>query len=154
MTTASNTIIGTSPGVRALWENRVGEAMHAGVLTCPVEAPLSEVARIMASEHVHSVVVMSETQGGGSLWGVVSDLDLVAGASVRDLDEQSAGGTAATPVVMVAPDDTLLRAAQLMTEHATAHLVVVDPMSQLPIGVLSTLDVARAVAPGSGAATM
>jgi len=123
--------------------------MHAGVLTCPVEAPLSEVARIMASEHVHCVVVMSETQDERSLWGVVSDLDLVAGASVRDVEEQSAGGTAASPVVTIAPDDTLLRAAQLMTEHATAHLLVVDPDSRLPVGVLSTLDVARAVAPAA-----
>ena len=144
MRTASDSTIGPAPAVRALSEIRVGEAMHAGVLTCPVEAPLSEVARIMASEHVHDVVVMSEAQDGGSLWGVVSDLDLVAGASVRDLDEQSAGGTAASPLVMIAPNDTLLRAAQLMTEHATAHLVVVDPESRLPVGVLSTLDVARA----------
>jgi CBS domain-containing protein len=132
---------------RALRDTRVGEAMHAGVFTCPVEAPLSEVAGIMASKHVHCVVVLSETHNEGSLWGVVSDLDLVTGASVRDLDEQSAGGTAASPVVTIAPDDTLQRAAQLMTEHASAHLLVVDPRSRLPLGVLSTLDVARTVAP-------
>jgi CBS domain-containing protein len=132
---------------RALRDVRVGEAMHAGVLTCPFEAPLSEVARIMASKHVHCVVVLSETDDRESLWGVVSDLDLVAGASVRDIDEQSAGGTAASPVVTIAPDDTLQRAAQLMTEHASAHVLVVDPGSRLPVGVLSTLDVARAVAP-------
>jgi CBS domain-containing protein len=131
----------------ALWDVRVGDAMHAGVLTCTVEAPLSEVARIMASKHVHCVVVMTETHGGRWHWGVVSDLDLVAGASVRDVEEQSAGGTAASPVVTIAPDDTLQRAAQLMTEHASTHLLVIDPGSKLPVGVLSTLDVARAVAP-------
>lgn len=144
MGTTSNGATDSSVSAHALWQTRVGEAMHAGVLTCAVDAPLSEVARIMASEHVHCVVVMSETEDAGTLWGVVSDLDLVAGASVRALDEQSAGGTAASPVVMIGPDDTLLRAAQLMTEHATAHLVVVDPGSRLPVGVLSTLDVARA----------
>jgi CBS domain-containing protein len=106
----------------------------------------------MTSERVHCVVVLSETHDGGSLWGVVSDLDLVAGASVRDLEEQSAGGTAASPVVTIAADDTLQRAAQLMTEHASAHLLVVDPGSRLPVGVLSTLDVARAVAPVADAA--
>lgn len=118
--------------------------MHVGILTCSLEAPLSEVARIMASEHVHCVVVLAPTGNGGSLWGVVSDLDLVAAASVRDIEAQSAGATAASPVVMVAPSETLLRAAQLMTEHATTHLVVVHPESGLPVGVLSTLDVARA----------
>lgn len=92
---------------------------------------------------------MSETPDGDSLWGVVSDLDLIAGAAVRDVEAQTAGGTAATPVVMVEPEHTLLRAAQLMTEHATFHLVVVDPGSGLPVGVLSTLDLARAVAPAA-----
>lgn len=142
------TTMTTASTGQALWETPAVEAMHPGVLTCPVDAPLSEVARIMASERVHCVVVMSETTEE-PLWGVVSDLDLVAAASVRDVAEQSAGGSAATPVVMIGPDDPLIRAAQLMTEHGTAHVVVVDPETGLPIGVLSTLDVARAVAPAA-----
>ncbi len=31
----------------------------------------------------------------------------------------------------------------MMTEHAAAHLLVVDDASGTPVGVLSTLDVAR-----------
>lgn len=130
---------------RRLWKTRVEEAMHEGVITCSAETPLSDVARLMASEHVHCVVVVTEPEDGASLWGVVSDLDLVAAASVREVAEQTAGGTAATPVIMVDLDESLLRAAQLMTEHATAHLVVVDPDSGQPVGVVSTLDLAREV---------
>jgi len=126
---------------------RVDEAMHHGVLTCEREAPLSEVAATMARELVHCVVVESGSGEEGPLWGIVSDLDLVAAASVRDLDEQTAGGTAATPVVTVSPAETLERAAQLMTEHGTAHLIVVDREERrLPIGVLSTLDIAATLA--------
>jgi CBS domain-containing protein len=33
-----------------------------------------------------------------------------------------------------------------MAEHETSHLVVVDPSTDRPVGVLSTLDVARVVA--------
>ena len=40
----------------------------------------------------------------------------------------------------------LRRGAQLMTEYGTAHLVVVDPTTSPPLGVLSTLDVARTLA--------
>jgi CBS domain-containing protein len=47
-------------------------------------------------------------------------------------------------VLTIAPDESVERAAQLMTEHAAAHLVVVE-RSQ-PVGVLSTLDVAAALA--------
>jgi CBS domain-containing protein len=39
-------------------------------------------------------------------------------------------------------DEPLLGAAQLMSEHGVSHLVVVDPASGYPLGVLSTLDVA------------
>jgi CBS domain-containing protein len=127
---------------------RVEDAMHLGVLVCAQDTALSEVARLMAEHHVHSVVVTDDPGDAGALWGVVSDLDLVAAASVRDLDDQTAGGTAVSPALMVAPGETLRRAAQMMTEHATAHLVVVDPQAGRPVGVLSTLDIARALASG------
>jgi CBS domain-containing protein len=123
----------------------VADAMHEGVFACEREAPLSEVAATMARELVHCVVVDSGSGEGAPPWGIVSDLDLVAAALVRDLDDQSAGGSAGTPVVMVTPDETLERAAQLMTEHNTTHLIVIDPAGQRPLGVLSTLDIAASL---------
>ncbi len=125
---------------------RVADAMHEGVLTCARASSLEDVARLMAERRVHCVVVTDEADAE-SLWGVVSDLDLVAAACVRELDEQSAGPTAATAALIVTPGETLQRAAQLMTEHGTAHLVVVDPATSHPVGVLSTLDIAAALAP-------
>ena len=87
---------------------------------------------------------------GGDLdrlaWGVVSDRDLVAVAAAGGLDERTAGATAATSPLAVGPAETLERAAQLLAEHGVGHLVVVDPRTVRPIGVLSTLDVARAAA--------
>ena len=126
----------------SLAEIRVGDAMHAGVLTCDRDEPLSEVARKMAEQSVHCIVVESDSGDGAPAWGVVSDLDLVAAATVRDLDEQTAAGSAASPVLLVTPDETLERAAQLMTEHGTAHLLVVAGPALEPVGVLSTLDIA------------
>lgn len=126
----------------------VADAMHPGVFTCEREASLADVAAQMARKLVHCIVVESGSGDGGPIWGIVSDLDLVAAATVRDLEEQTAGGSAATLVVIVSPDETLERAAQLMTEHGTSHLVVVDPEQQLPVGVLSTLDIAAALAGG------
>jgi|SRR5215210_1785549 len=131
---------------RRIGELLVESAMHAGIHTCARETPLLEVAATMAREHIHCVVVKSSSDEGGPPWGIVSDLDLVAAAIVRDLADQTAGGSAATPVVMIAPYETLERAAQLMTEHGSSHLIVVDRARQLPVGVLSTLDVAGALA--------
>jgi CBS domain-containing protein len=128
---------------RAARSIRVADVMHEGVLTCGRDESLGAVARLMADHRVHSVVV-TDLPGDAPLWGVVSDLDLVAAASVRDLGEQTAGAAAATPALMIAPDDTLQRATQLMVEHALAHLVVVA--GGRPVGVISTLDVAAALA--------
>lgn len=124
--------------------------MHVGVLTCDRDAPLAEVAATMARERIHCVVVESGSGEGGEPWGIVSGLDLVAAATVRELEEQTAGGTAATPVVRIAPDESLERAAQLMTENGASHLVVVDDRTHRPVGVLSTIDVAATLTKEDG----
>jgi CBS domain-containing protein len=133
---------GTTPAAAGIL---VSDAMHHGVLTCRRDTSLVDVADLMAKEHVHCVVVRDDdSDDPAAFWGIVSDLDLAAASSVRDLAEQTAGGTAATSALTVRPDETIQRAAQLMTEHATAHLIVVDE-DRMPIGVISTLDLAAAL---------
>jgi CBS domain-containing protein len=124
----------------------VGDPMTAGILTCLPVTPLRVVARIMATHRVHAVVVFGHDDRLRP-WGVVSDLDLIGAIDSR----ATADAIAASPVVTVTPEDTLVHAAQLMREHSTAHLVVVaDEASPVPIGILSTLDVAQAFAAESG----
>ena len=127
---------------------RVADVMHEGVFTCSLHAPLSTVARIMAAHRVHAVVVWNEPSRNEppQLWGVVSDLDLIKIAGVEDTSERTAGASAATPALMVARDETLARAAQLMTEHDVSHLVVIDRHTTKPVGVISTLDLAEVLA--------
>ena len=125
----------------------VSDAMRSGVISCPPETPLKTVARMMADNHVHSIVVIPPgSDGGGKPWGIVSDLDLVQAGG--EADDRTAGETCTTEVVSVGPEDSLERAARLMAEHRTSHLIVVDPRSDHPLGVLSTLDVAGIVAWG------
>jgi CBS domain-containing protein len=121
----------------------VSDAMHPEVLTCPADAPLSLVADLMARERVHCLVVEG-TDGGRSGWAILSDLDLVA-ASAGGLADRTAGRSAASEFLTVTPYEKLARAAHTMVEHETAHLVVIDPSADRALGVLSTLDVARAV---------
>jgi len=126
----------------------VGDAMHAGVLTCPPSTSLRTIARMMAQYGIHAVVVtLPDDEGDGELaWRVVSDLALARHAA--ELDDTSAGGAATEPLVTVHPGDPLARAALLMAEHGTNHLVVVDDPGRPPVGVISTLDLARAFASG------
>jgi CBS domain-containing protein len=131
-----------------LTELRIADVMHPGILTCPRETPLRTVADMMARNDVHAVVVFDsfETPDATRLWGIVSDLDLVGSALVGDLDERTAGETATTAVVMVSGRDAVDEAARRMVENATSHLVVAEPDTGQPVGVISTLDIAAALA--------
>jgi CBS domain-containing protein len=124
----------------------VADAMHHGLVTCAVDTPLSKVAQMMAGHRIHCVVVHSGEDQGAHFWCVVSDLDLAAAFARRELETTTAGSIAATPAITVSKREALRRAAQLMTEHEVTHLVVVDSRSLRPVGVISTLDIARVVA--------
>jgi CBS domain-containing protein len=129
---------------------RVGDAMSRGVISCTPETPLRVVARMMATFGVHAIFVFEhqdEDDEAARIWAVVSDLDLVA-ATQAELDSITAGATAVTPFVTVAADRPLVEAAGLMAQNGIAHLAVTDPLTRRPIGVVSTLDIARSVASG------
>ena len=133
-----------------LRECLVADHMRHGIVSCAPDTPLSEVAKLMGDHRIHCVVVgdVEETRGATRLvWGVVSDLDL-ARAAAADA-EATAGQIAATEPVAASPSDSLDDVAHSMGEHDIAHLVVVDERAE-PIGVISTLDVARALAGAAG----
>jgi CBS domain-containing protein len=122
--------------------------MQLGLFSCAPDDPIETVAHTMAEQSIHCVVVAGigrRDHGGERLgWGIVSDLDLMA-ALAPDAETTTAGEVAGTEIVTVSPRDPLGLAAQLMVEHQTAHVVVVSPETGRPVGMLSTLDVARAV---------
>lgn len=127
----------------------VADAMHPGVLTCPPEAPLRDVARMMARYRIHCVVVFTEdsdAEGAVGVWGVVSDADLAEAVARGDVEGRTAGGSARTPLVTVSPEAPLAEAARLMRERHVTHVVVVSPGTERPVGIVSTLDLARVVA--------
>src|SRR5262245_17207246 len=144
--TATDT--GLSPRTPPFRRASVRDLMTEGMISCSPETPLREVARLMAVHKVHGIFVFEEDRDdveASRLWGLVSDLDVVA-ASRGDIDRRTAGDSAVTPLVTVASNATLARAAQLMTESEASHLAVLDPTTHRPVGVLSTLDIARALA--------
>jgi CBS domain-containing protein len=125
---------------------RVHDAMRIGLVTCRPETPLRDVARMMSTYGVHAILVADLGDPGGERpWGVVSDLDIVA-ATGSDLQARTARDVASTELVTVAADETLERAAQLMAEHEIHHLVALQPETGRPVGVISTLGLAGALA--------
>lgn len=137
----------SSRSLSALMEARVSEAMHEGVFTCSEDASMASVAGRMSRERIHAVVVSGirvDPRHDRHSWGIVSDLDLLR-AALAGSDRLTAGQVAAMEFLTVDSDETVERAAQLMTEHEVTHLVVVDPQTGHAAGVLSTHDIARVI---------
>jgi CBS domain-containing protein len=123
----------------------VADAMHPGVVTCPPEAVLAQVAHMMDWYRIHAVVVFgdSEDPAAEGVWGVVSDVDLLDALAKREVSGRTAGRAARTPLVTVLADEPLHTAAELMARAGVMHAVVVSKEGKRPIGILSTLDLAR-----------
>jgi CBS domain-containing protein len=125
----------------------VADVMHTGVMSCQPEAPAVAVARTMARHRIHAVVVdglrADPIHGESLVWGLVSDLDL-ARAAHSGIEGLTAGDLAATEPLSIEPSTSLTEAARLMDEHGIAHLIVAE--GAWPIGVISTLDIADALA--------
>ena len=111
------------------------------------------VAKRMASEHVHAIVVLLETvEPDGEIerrpWAVVTDHDILRSAA--SIADRTAGEVATGEVLLARPDERLPDVAQRMLEHSTSHAVVVEPRTGRPVGVLSTLDIAGILGWGLG----
>jgi len=136
--------VATGSWTAPAWEHAtVADAMCAPAIACPPETPLIAVARMMATRHVHAVIVGPAPGEDAAAWRVVSDRALAeAGPAASD---KTAGDIAQQPREAAEPDWPLDRAARVMAEHGVTHLVVVDPRGR-PVGMLSTLDLAGVVA--------
>ncbi len=128
--------------VEYLEDVTVAQFMHHSVVSCAADTPLSEVASRMHSERIHCMLVEAARGEDPRRWGVVSDLDLVAAAGTR---KAPVGSIAETPALTVSTADSVARAVELMKHYRTAHLLVLD-LNGDPVGVISTLDVARIMA--------
>ena len=128
----------------------VADAMHVGIFSCDAKTTPREAARTMSTRHIHCLVVggLAHDRAGESLvWGLVSDLDLVR-ASIEADDDVTLAQCARGPIVSVEPKTPLRTAGELMLEHHVSHLIVTDPDTQAPLGLVSSLDIAGVFAWG------
>lgn len=121
----------------------VRDVMHTGILTTDPSTPLRVVARLMVEQRVHAIAV-ADPGYARRPWGIITDLD-VAAAAAEETDE-TAGEAAKHEIATISAAESLGWAAEQMVEYGVTHLVVIDPATGHPCGILSTLDVAAAYA--------
>jgi CBS domain-containing protein len=129
----------------AFQDAKVYDAMRVGVITCPPETRLADVARMMVGYDVHSIVV-SDVPGQGGMWGIVTSLDLAR--TPDELSSLTAGDVASTDLVTIPSNESLEQATKLMSEHRVTHLIALQPDTDQPAGVISARGIAAALAYG------
>ena len=113
-----------------MWKSRNGGSRLGGLPGwSPDDATLTDVARMMAENHVHCIAVMGIAQdhsGELLVWGIISDLDLVR-AGIRGGGLERAAALAQQPIISVKPTMALREVGESMLTHRVSHVVVIDP---------------------------
>ena len=128
-------------------EVTVADVMHRGVIFCERQATAQELADTMIANGVHSVAVLGHTQNerhDPTVWGIVSDVDLLAAALDRDAPG-TAGDLAHQPVITIRATRPIREAAETIAIYRVNHLVVIEGEMQTPVGFVAPLDIAQAL---------
>jgi CBS domain-containing protein len=115
----------------------VSDAMRPGVVTCLPGDGVARLAAIMVTNGIHAAV-LAPFQRAAPL--IVTDLELIRAALDR-ADDPRAADIARDPVATLPGDAALQDAVAMMAERYVAHLLVTDPDSGEPAGVVSSFDV-------------
>jgi len=124
----------------------VGDLMTPKPLTISADEPLVAADRLLREHHVSGLPVVERD---GRLVGVLSRTDLMALASDDPAGAwhgQAVRTAMTAPPITIPPDRTVTEAAARMEEHHVHRLVVIEPDSSNPIGILSTTDLVRSIA--------
>lgn len=125
----------------------VGDLMALEPVLVHADAGLAHAATLMEAHHVSGLPV---TDGAGTLVGVISQTDLLRARATEYLwanwDALRVKHLMTSPAITIHRDQPLAIAARKMERSHVHRLVVVaDDDETLPIGVLSTSDLVRAM---------
>lgn len=115
---------------------QVHEVMTREPVALPLDAPLTEAARLMRDKEIGGVLVIQD----GRLCGLLTDRDIVvrAVAEGRDLTGTRLADICSAGIVTVSPDDGTDTALRLMLDSAVRRLPVVE--DGRPVGIVSIGD--------------
>jgi len=131
----------------------VADVMHRGILSCAPGTPVAELAELFALHRVHCLLVEGvERDGAGTerlVFRILDDLDLVRALAADGRRDRCAADVATSTAIVLSASDGLVDVARLMLEHGVTHAVVASERDERPVGVVSALDLAGAMAWGA-----
>jgi CBS domain-containing protein len=126
----------------------VKELMHEGVITCPPDTALGQVARLLDVHQIHSLIVAEHND---QPLGIISDFDLLAGewlsvdeTSLNTMRHLTARDLMTFPIEIVNADTAVSEAAERMGSKDIHRMVVLE--AGRPVGILSISDLVAGIA--------
>ncbi len=119
----------------------VKDVMSTPPVTVKPDASVKEIARIMGSNGIGSVIVVNDK---GDIVGIVTERDLIKRVLAPGLDPEKtkASDIMTSKVVKTYSTDKLSDAVYRMKDYGIGHLPVIDIESKRLVGVLSKTDIA------------
>jgi CBS domain-containing protein len=125
----------------------VGELMSIEPITIGVDEAIGQAEQLMIRRGVSGLPVVDLL---GRLQGVLSQTDIVrahaTGQPLASWPGLAVRHLMTAPALTIRIDESLLTAARMMEQHHVHRLVVVAPDGEHPVGVISTIDLVRALA--------
>ncbi len=117
----------------------VHKVMARNIVTVNATTTVSEVAGLMASKNIGSVLVMDSDRG--EYVGIVTERDIVRKVVAKGVDASSymVKGIMSTPLVTIDRDKTIFEAGDLMDQKKVRHLAVVE--GDKIVGIVSIRDI-------------
>ena len=125
----------------------LGELMSIEPITIGVDEAIGNAEQVMSQRGISGLPVVDRL---GRLQGVLSQTDIVrahaSGQPVANWPGLAVRHLMTAPALTIRLDESLLTAARMMEQHHVHRLVVVAPDGEHPVGVISTIDLVRALA--------
>ena len=125
---------------------RIRDIMTTQVFTLEASASAEEAAWALTRRHIGGAPVQD---ADGQIVGVISQLDLLNPETSQWIKGEATVEDLMHPdVLLLHPDDSALSAALGMAQHHVHRLVIVDEHHRM-VGIVTAMDIARAVAAGA-----
>lgn len=126
----------------------IKDLMHTGLITCPPETSLGQVAAILNEHQIHALLV---AENGDEPLGIISDFDLLAGEWLS-VDEQSlaamrkltARDLMTSPIETIDINSSVKQAAQHIVDKDIHRMLVTE--NDKPVGIISISDFVAGIA--------
>ena len=113
----------------------LGKIMTREVRSLPPGATLRDAARLMAGEHISSLLVVAD----GKPLGILTETNIVRALHDRRRGDTPVEAIMSAPLITAPADLDLLSARQLVEEKGIRHLVITDGAGRLT-GIVSDTD--------------